>query len=250
MTCPSPESLLVQALEGGDPVIARHASECLACRAQLDQLREATVTLQSQALLERRVHSPDCLDEMTLADFVDGRLAAEARTLAIRHLLTCAHCRSVVQATAAVVADEALAQAPEQRPRRTWLLPVTAAIAASLLIALWSREHAGRSIGTLREPALASTAAPVPVAPRAAISRVDRLVWLGVPGAERYRLRVFAADGSLVWSGETADTSVMLPRDSVVLAPRTTYFWRVEAETEYRRWVASDLVEFRLVDPR
>jgi hypothetical protein len=40
---------------------------------------------------------------------------------------------------------------------------------------------------------------------------------------------------------------VALP-ESVVLSPRVTYFWKVEAQTEWRRWVASDLVEFQLTE--
>ncbi len=44
------------------------------------------------------------------------------------------------------------------------------------------------------------------------------------------------------------DTSVTLPA-SVVLSPQATYFWKVEAQTEWKRWVSSDLVQFRLVGP-
>jgi hypothetical protein len=75
---------------------------------------------------------------------------------------------------------------------------------------------------------------------------VDRLIWSSVPGAERYRLRLYDREGSVLWTIETADTSVALP-DSVRLRPRVPYFWRVEAQAEWMRWAASDLVSFQLV---
>ena len=100
----------------------------------------------------------------------------------------------------------------------------------------------------LREPRDTSIHAPLLVAPRGPVARVDQFVWSGVPRSDRYRLRLYTDEGDVLWTSETTDTLVALP-DSVGLSHLATYFWKVEAQTEWRRWAASDLVEFRLVGP-
>lgn len=255
VTHPTPESLIPFALGADDPATALHVAACVACQAEIAQLREAAALLHSPVLLERRIETPDCLDELVIADFVDGRLTPEARAAAVAHLLACARCRSVVSATGRLIADGSVASeipgvarvAAESR-RRRWPLPLGLAAAAALALLLWPRSADDRAPG-LREPTLTTTVAPLPIAPRDAVMRVDRLVWSSVPRAERYRLRLYDAEGTVVWRVETPDTSVALP-DSIALSPGVTYFWRVEAETEWRRWASSELVEFRPVGPR
>ena len=249
LTCPAPESLVPFALGGGDHTIAQHVERCPTCRAEVERLREAADSLRMAASADRRIETPDCLEENAIADFVEGRLAPEARTPVVAHLLTCARCRSLVRATGRLLADPALT--PDvRRPWRRWSVPLGLAAAAALVLAFWPSSGDHRSPPPeLREPPLTSTLAPSPIAPRASVGQVDRLVWSSVPHAERYRVRLYDSAGSAVWTVETADTSVALP-DSVGLTPRATYFWKVEAQTEWRRWAASDLVEFRVGSPR
>ena len=122
------------------------------------------------------------------------------------------------------------------------------AAAATVLLVLRPGTEQRETSG-LREPPLTSTVAPSPVAPRASVASVDRLVWSSVPKVDLYRVRLYDGGGSLVWKTETADTSAALP-DSVLLSPNRPYFWRVEAQTESNRWAASDLVEFRVTARR
>jgi hypothetical protein len=249
VTCPAPESLVPHALGAGDPTIAGHVEGCSTCRAELARLREAAAVLRGPRSLERRVETPECLDELAIADFVEGRLAPAARASVVTHLLTCARCRSVVRAAGRLLSDTAVAPQTERRWRR-WSVPLgMAAAAAALLLALWPRstDDTGSPPG-LREPTDTSTVAPVPIAPRASVARVDQFVWSSVPRAERYRLRLYDDEGEILWNAETLDTLVALP-DSIALATRVTYFWKVEAQTEWKRWATSDLVEFRLVEP-
>ncbi len=246
VTCPAPESLVRSALGGRDPALARHVAGCPTCQAEIARLREAADVLRTPASLERLIETPDCLDELVIADFVEGRLAPEARPPVVAHLLTCARCRSLVRATRRLLADPAVTPEVPRRWRR-WSVPLGIAAAAVLLLALWPSSSDDRGpVPGLREPTLTTTVAPSPIAPRASVTRVDRLVWSSVPRAERYRLRLYDTEGSVLWTVETGDTSVALP-DSVRLSPRVTYFWKVEAQTEWRRWAASDLVEFRVV---
>ena len=128
-------------------------------------------------------------------------------------------------------------------------MPLGLAAAAALLLLLLV-PHRGDDGSTpgLRDTTLTSAVGPVLIAPRGSVARVDRLVWSRVPRVERYRLRLYDTEGAVLWTVETADTLVALP-DSVVLTPRVTYFWKVEGQTEWKRWAASSLVEFQLGGP-
>jgi len=246
---PAPELLVSIAV--GDPqadrAVQRHISGCVVCRAEIDAMQESAATVRQQVHLEQRAQSPDCIDELAVADFIDGRLQGEARARVVRHLVECAHCRSVVRATAALVADQSVAREMPERARRgsAWRVAAVAATAAAVIVFMtMPGRDAGRA-PTLREPAVTTTVAPVALTPRGTVTEIRQLVWSGVPGAERYRLRVHRTDGTVLWSAITQDTSLALPT-SVRLMPETAYFWRVEAQTEWRRWVASDMTPFRI----
>jgi len=249
VTHPAPELLVPYAMGANDAATARHVATCAACQAEIERMRETAGLLRSPASLERRVETPDCLDELVVADFVEGRLGPEARAPVVAHLLTCARCRALVKATADAAAQ--LPADPEGRGNtwRRWTVPLGVAAAAALLVVLLPRRGDDESTGGLREPPLTSTVGPAPIAPRATVAQLSRFVWSSVPHAERYRLRLYDREGTVAWRTETTDTFTVLP-DSVGLSRGVSYFWRVEAETEWRRWAASDLVEFRLAGPR
>ena len=247
MTCPAPESLVPQALGTGDPATTAHVESCPTCQAEVARLREAAGLLRGPASLESLRETAACLDELALADFVDGRLTSEAREAAVAHLLTCARCRAVVRATVRLRSEAAVARDVPDRRWRRWSVPVGLAAAAAVLLVI--RPWGVLETGGLREPPLTSAAAPVPIAPRAVVAEVGRLIWSSVPKADLYRVRVYDGDGTVVWRLETVDTTAALPT-TVLLSPEHAYFWRVEAQVESNRWAASDLVEFRLTGPR
>jgi hypothetical protein len=252
MTCPAPESLVPHALSAEDPVITRHVEGCAVCQAELARMQEAAGLLRAETVFQRRTETPDCLAEVAIADFVEGRLTPEERAPLVTHLVTCARCRSLVRGAGRLLADDAVAReiprAAEHRWRR-WSLPLGLAAAAAVLLIVhpWSTRDTDSTPG-LREPTPTSTVAPVPIAPRASVARVDRFVWSRMAGVDRYRLRLFDEDGALLWTVRTADTVAALP-DSVALSAAGTYFWKVEAQTELGRWAASDMVEFRVNGP-
>src|SRR5688572_11595910 len=245
VSCPVPELLIGHVLGNGDHAVARHVNGCASCQTEAARLREAAGVLRSSAMLKPHRETADCPDEFALADFIDGRLAQEDRAPVVAHLLMCARCRTVVAAASSALADPAVTAAiPTSRPSRRWVLPIGAAAAAALVLTLWPGATPDQPSVDLRERTVTTTVAPQPISPRGLSDDPHQLVWSGVPHAERYRLRVYAADGSLLWSFDTADTLVALP-DSARLTPGTVYFWKVEAQTEWKRWVASDLIEFR-----
>src|SRR5437667_2967782 len=96
VTHPAPELLTPLALGAEDPIVARHVADCATCQLEVGRLREAAGLLRGPAAFERLVETPECLDELAIADFVEGRLGPEARAPVVDHLLTCARCRSVV----------------------------------------------------------------------------------------------------------------------------------------------------------
>lgn len=245
---PAPELLVPYALGAEDAATARHVAGCATCRTEIEEMQQAAGLLRGPVLLERRAETPECPDEVVLADFVDGRLGPEARAPLVAHLLACARCRALVKTTSRFAAEAAALSRGAGGKWRRWSLPIGLAAAATLVLLLLPRGVDDRSSGGLREPTDTSGVAPLPVAPRGSVPRVDRFVWSSVRRAERYRLRLYNDEGDVLWTTETADTLVAMPV-SVHLVPRVTYFWKVEALTEWRRWAVSDLVEFRLGGP-
>jgi len=247
---PAPELLVPYALGAHDPATARHVEDCAICRAEVEALQEAGGLLRGTGVLDRRTETPECPDEFVIAEFVDGRLAPKGRAPVVAHLLTCARCRALVKAASDLAAHEVTPVGQAQRRRLRWTLPVGLAAAAVLVLLLLPRGH-DDSLPGLREPTVTSTIAPSPItpAPGASVARVDSLVWSNVPGAERYRVRLYDREGSVLWSVETTDTSAALP-DSLGLQLRVPYFWRIEAQAEWMRWTASDLVSFRITGRR
>lgn len=252
-THPAPELLVPYALGAPDETIAQHVKACARCQSEIEALQETAGSLRGLAVLERRTETPDCLDALVIADFVEGRLDTDDRERVVDHLLSCARCRSVVSATSRLAA-EALVTDQLPAPRRRWLIPLGLAAAAALVFLVLPRGGDHGSPPILREPTDARNRpaskqggihAPLPIAPRDSVAQVDRLLWEGMPGVERYRVRLYNDEGDVLWTAETTDTVVMLP-DSTALSPGATYFWKVEAQTEWRRWVASDLVGFRI----
>src|SRR5881396_2602792 len=84
----------------------------------------------------------------------------------------------------------------------------------------------GRLLTRWRSSKGADADAPAPIGPRATAARPDRFVWTAVAHAQRYRLRLYDAEGGVLWTDETSDTAAAPPK-SVKLSPRSRYFWKV-----------------------
>lgn len=177
------------------------------------------------------------LESGEVAAYLDRALTPDARARVEAHLDQCADCSAEIVQVARLM---------RTAPLRRHAIPASLAAAAALVLLLTpSIPHPGPGGSEYREPAMTSTSAPSVIAPRGAVAAPLQLVWSAVPRAGRYRVVLLDDAGALIWRAETADTAVTLP-DSVRLRAGIPYFWKVDAETQFGRWVASDLVDFAI----
>jgi hypothetical protein len=199
---------------------------------------------------ERSESPPPHVDDETFERYACGELNAEERARVEAHAARCADCDRVLRGLTmlrheAAGFDATVPEHAASRPR--WAIPL--AIAAALTVAVvapiaWTALHDRNGASAARE---ANTDAIDATVPQGAISGpAIKFEWRQWDGATRYEVRLFEADGTLVWSGSTGDTSIEVPSD-LKLAPRK-YYWQVRA---IRGAAAeSPLVPFTLTAPR
>jgi hypothetical protein len=252
--CPSESELLLVALADDralNPVIVRHLSGCSACQARVVDLRRVVSGVRASAATGV---APDgeCLDPVALAQLLDGDVLPGQREAGIAHLAACGQCRSRLASLTELLADPDVAAelvqidpVPERLAprRRLWGAGLVAA-AAAVLVLVWTgtRELA---TGEHRGPTITATVAPTPMSPIGDVSDATTLTWTAVAGADRYRVTLFAATGSVLFETQLTDTMTVLP-DSIIISPGQLYLWKVEARTGWDRWASSELMEFRV----
>lgn len=181
----------------------------------------------------------DHLEPAEIAACLEDAVDAAARARIDAHLAACAKCREEIVDAGRIVAT---LPAAKRAGRRIW---IPAAIAAALLLFVARPGQITDSPMVHREAPVTAIVAPQIVAPIGAVEVPARLVWRGAPGADAYHVRLFHADGAVLWEQATTDTTTALP-DSLRLAAGRSYFWRVEAQTGFDRRAASELIEFTL----
>lgn len=249
--CPSEPTLLRHAMQGeGDRAVAVHVSGCAACGARVAELRATAAHLRSMPAAALR--SGDCLDDLAVARIADGGgTAAE-----LEHLSRCAACRREVAAVADGIASQSVSLEIERleagRPAWQRRMAVAGVAAAVVLTTLFVRSSAApgvREEPTYRDPGIVQPMPPTVVAPvDQVVSSPVELRWTSSVAATEYRLTVFDEEGSIVWEGKTADTSVVVPAD-VSLAAGVPYWWRVEARVGFDRWIQSVVTPFTVDRP-
>jgi anti-sigma factor RsiW len=255
--CPSLDDLLAAAVglrnTSGESALERHLESCDACARRVRETRMMIAAVHS---LPQAEPSRECLDAEVIASLVDGVAAPDG--LAMAHAAGCAHCRSRIAAMAQVMADHAVSSElralqarpqPSRRSARRYMAFTGLAAAAVAAIVLLEptqerlqRDRQNTSIDQHREPGTSTTAQQI-----AALSTTatpgGSLRWSGVPEADLYRVRIWNAEGAVVSTTETRDTTVALPSG---LLPDVQYMWDVSARTGWDRWVSSDLAELTL----
>jgi hypothetical protein len=180
---------------------------------------------------------------MEIAAYVDGVASADVRSRIDTHLTECLDCRDEIVDASRIAAT----MSRTKRARTTIWIP--AAVAAALVFIL-VRPNFVRDPGMEhREAPVTTTGLPRALAPVGIMDSLPRLLWTSVPNADRYQVRVFSADGSVLWEQATTDTVASLPSTIDIQAGRT-YYWKVEAHTGFDRRAASKLIEFSVRNPR
>jgi hypothetical protein len=177
--------------------------------------------------------------EAELAAYLGGELRGDPLMRMEAHLADCPVCRREL-----IDATEIL----RTRPRMGWKVmgPLVAAAAVAALV--FPTVVADRFLSEPadhRDAAVELLAAPAPLAPMGDVAEARTFVWSRVPGADRYRVRLFDAAGTVLWETSTADSTASLS-DSLVLESGRTYLWQVEARVGWDVWESSGLVEFVL----
>ena len=202
------------------------------------------------------------LDEIALAEMLDGTGDLEANCARITHVAHCSDCRAALAELEGLVRDPSVRaelQRPEWRARPTTVAQptrrrsariVAGSLAAAALLLLGVRAMTSRGIASddplrLRHATISTAAAPRLVAPTLIAGLVDSLTWTAVPRADRYRVTLFDASGGVAWETEVSDTSVGVPREIAAMWTGQLR-WRVKARTSFDRWVDSDFGEFSI----
>lgn len=257
--CPDDLTLLAFAMGAtGDPRadarLAAHLEQCASCRITVLHHRELAVGVR-RATREANEVRGECLDEMAIATLAEGAATDEERAAATQHLVTCAACRSQLTELRAALDDAAMTAAlprtgATRRRRQAFVGGLSAAGLAAAAVLVFAvgqnqnRTHDGTD-ATMRDETGALVVAPVAVEPVDIVTSAPVFRWSSVPRANRYRVRVFNPDGVVVWETQTSDTTAT-PPSPTTLQRGTHYLWKVEARTEFDRWVGSALTEFQL----
>ena len=170
------------------------------------------------------------------AGYLDRVLTREDRALVEAHLATCADCR-----------DEVVALRPftevNSTRRRLWTAGLALGAAAAAVILVVVPSSSGPEPSLHRDSAVDSAPVVQPRVPEGPGPRPGVLAWSRLAQASRYRATVFDEEGSILFRAEVPDSMLQLP-DSLRLVPGKPYFWKVEADIGWDRWVSSRLVEF------
>jgi hypothetical protein len=173
--------------------------------------------------------------------FVDRTADADAMRRITLHLASCGACRAEVAEVSEIVG-----KAGRRQYRPAWLAGVAAA--ALVAVIAWPRGAPEPPL-VHREAPVTTAIAPAARYPVGVVDSAPAVVWSVVPYADRYRVRLFTADGSVIWERETTDTALALPA-----APRLrageNYYWNVEAQIGFDRTVTSELTAFSVRFPR
>jgi Putative zinc-finger len=173
------------------------------------------------------------LRESELAAFLDGGLTNEERRRVEEHIDVCDVCRAeLVDVGRAVQSRRAPGRAGVPLTRRWWL---PAAVAAGIVAVLLGPRLATRP-RPATEPRVTRVTDGEGSGRIEVVSPVDdatlpaahvAFAWHAV-STDLYRFSLLSESGDSLWTTETEDTNVVVPR-TIQLEPGQAYFWSVDA---------------------
>jgi hypothetical protein len=245
--------------------VTRHMRTCDACRTELMRLRQSAAALRARAVAGPRPLTR-CLSDDEISVLAENGRTEDGHhpdAAALDHLAACARCCQRLAAVTRLLKDERVAAellrleaaAGTSAHGRFGLATTVAAatLAAAVLamvfvlprIASTPAYRTAAPVTDHRESAITTTVAPRIVGPFGIAAASDSLRWTSVPHADRYAVRMFDREGTLVWNPETSDTVLAIPPHNIHNGV-TTYLWKVEARTSWDRWVASEWADLTI----
>jgi hypothetical protein len=171
-------------------------------------------------------HNITHLTAEDVAAFLDRRMTVGERAGAEAHLADCRLCREELTSVRRLMRTGPTV-------RRVLIPAGLAAAAAIAFLALTLgrgsdvADDSVRSRATSAE-ALGAIAVRLPADGDTISLAKPAVVWAAIAGEPTYRFTLTDASGQPLWTSTTADTSITLPPE-VILQPRQTYFWYVDA---------------------
>jgi hypothetical protein len=223
-----------------------HLDHCPTCAAEVGRLRSRMQLLCAAA--EPEAVTAECLDDVDVAALAAGDADAELRGRSVDHAASCSRCAAALADAARALADDAVAREIErvERPRRHSWLRLAVPLAGAAAVVLLLRSPANPPEAVHRSTPVTEFPAAALVFPRGPVVDVPALRWNAVPMADRYRVTLFAEDGTVVHESVVSETFAEIP-GSVRLETGRTYFWTVAARTGWDRWVTSEMAEFSVL---
>jgi hypothetical protein len=189
---------------------------------------------------------PHPTDE-SVAAYLEGVAHEAERASLENHLGDCEYCRARL-----VLAGRALVTAPHPRAQVRWRPLVAAALAASLAgVLLLSRSAPQVTPSTVRGSSqeLAQPAVRIlaPLRGTTVDAATLRFIWSPQEPNALYQVTLSAADGKMLWTSLSSDTSAAPPKQILrQLEPGRPYFWRVDAILTNLRSVTSSDQRFQV----
>jgi hypothetical protein len=247
MKCPPVEELLRYAKGGPETeASSSHIEGCAECTGQVRWMREVIGALYVGKSDKSLSHA----SAASIAALAEGNRALVSPA-EISHVATCGTCLSQLALVAITISDplvrdEIRAVRPVAISRRSWRVPTllggavaAAAVAAIVLlrpIDLQTPAAATReSVMTTSELRILTHADEV--------TRGDSVRWTGIAGAHNYQVRIWSTEGSVIFAAETRSNVIAVPS---TLSPGIEYLWEVRAQTDWDRWIESDLVSLKI----
>jgi hypothetical protein len=185
-----------------------------------------------------------------VAAYLEAVLPDRERVALEAHVADCEYCQARL-----ALAGEVVGTAPRTRRRRLLypaaLIAAAAGLAAVLLVPGRTVEPTPQS--EFRTPAEGTAGQRLriiqPSRGGSIRSEAPRLIWSGLGADALYQITISTADGSVLWSERTSDTTVVPP---VTVAGRLRsgerYFWRVDGLLPNLRSVTTGDQPFSLAD--
>jgi hypothetical protein len=177
-----------------------------------------------------------------ISRYAAGTLTSEESDRFEVHLIGCENCQTDVR-LAAAVRGELRTRTQRRRLLGRSAAVMAAAAAAVVVIVLVPRVSDDRATQIHRSDG--ASVEPTPLSPTGEVANALWLKWTRVPDATGYEVKVFTADGNVVWETRVKAESVAV-RPRQPLRSGNSYFWIVAAELQDGSVARSAATRFQL----